>query len=126
MAGEAREAVQNRFMNGDLNAVAATIAFGMGIDKRDIRKVIHYDLPKSIEGYSQEIGRAGRDGALSVCTLLGNRGDVPVLENFAYGDTPQPDGIRRVLKAIGSCSGSRWEVRFYELSRETDIRLCCP
>ena len=123
MAGEAREAVQNRFMNGDLDAVAATIAFGMGIDKRDIRKVIHYDLPKSIEGYSQEIGRAGRDGALSVCTVLGNRGDVPVLENFAYGDTPQPDGIRRVLEAIGGCSGPRWEVRLYELSRETDIRL---
>ncbi len=123
MDAAAREAVQNGFMDGAIRVVTATIAFGMGIDKGDIRKVIHYDLPKSIEGYSQEIGRAGRDGTLSVCTVLGNRGDVPVLENFAYGDTPEKDGIRRVLEAIEGCAGRRWEVRLYELSRETDIRL---
>ncbi len=66
---EQREEIQNRFMGGNLNTVVATIAFGMGIDKRNIRKVIHYNQPKSSEGYSQEIGRAGRDGQVSVCTL---------------------------------------------------------
>jgi ATP-dependent DNA helicase RecQ len=118
-----REQVQNRFMAGSSGIVVATIAFGMGIDKRDIRKVIHYDLPKSIENYSQEIGRAGRDGAPSVCTVLGNRGNLPVLENFVYGDTPEKTGIGCVLDRIRQAPGGKLEVRFQELSRASDIRL---
>jgi len=73
MKSENRVSVQNQFMNGSLNCVVATIAFGMGIDKKDIRKVIHYDLPKSIENYSQEIGRSGRDGKESQCIVYGDR-----------------------------------------------------
>ena len=118
-----REEVQNRFMHGNLNTVVATIAFGMGIDKRNIRKVVHYDLPKSIENYSQEIGRAGRDGLASICTLIGNGGNVPVLENFVYGDTPEISGIRSVLDIIRKNDGSMFEVRSNRLSMDTDIRL---
>jgi RecQ family ATP-dependent DNA helicase len=84
-----REQIQNQFMQEDLACVVATITFGMGIDKKDIRRVIHFDLPKSIENYSQEIGRSGRDGEPALCEVLANRDMLSVLENFIYGDTPE-------------------------------------
>src|SRR5712692_4298930 len=83
-----RTAVQDWWTRSDRGIVVATIAFGMGIDKADVRYVYHYNLPKSLESYSQEIGRAGRDGATSIVELFACGADVPMLENFAYGDTP--------------------------------------
>ena len=88
MESEERTAVQEGWMASDRGIVVATIAFGMGIDKADVRYVYHYNLPKSLESYSQEIGRAGRDGAPSIVEMLACPDDVPALENFAYGDTP--------------------------------------
>ncbi len=123
MKNDQREAVQNRFMTGKIDTVAATIAFGMGIDKENSRKVIHYDLPKSIESYSQEIGRSGRDGKPSLCCLFGNKNGIPVLENFAYGDTPALENIHQVLESICQSKENLFEVRAHTLSRDTDIRL---
>jgi ATP-dependent DNA helicase RecQ len=119
-----REALQRQFMAGQVNCIVATIAFGMGIDKSNIRNVVHFDLPKSIEGYSQEIGRAGRDGLSADCFVLANRDSLQVLENFVYGDTPQPDGIRCVLDDILALPhGQSWEITLTALSDHSNIRL---
>jgi len=118
-----REQIQNQFMKGDLACVVATIAFGMGIDKKDIRRVIHFDLPKSIENYSQEIGRSGRDGESALCEVLANRDMLPVLENFIYGDTPEISAIQRLLEMIRENQGFTWEIKALRLSNELNIRL---
>ena len=83
-------------MASDDMIVVATIAFGMGIDKSNIRAVYHYNLPKGLESYMQEIGRAGRDGEPAVCEMLACADDVVTLENFSYGDTPEPETVAAI------------------------------
>ena len=74
LSGYKRKTVQNAFMSAKLRVVVATVAFGMGIDKSDIRAIVHYNMPRSFESYIQEIGRAGRDGLAARAHLfLDNR-----------------------------------------------------
>lgn len=119
---EERAAVQDWFLASDSGIVAATIAFGMGIDKANIRYVYHYNLPKSLENYSQEIGRAGRDGSDSICETFVCQEDLYTLENFAYGDTPTLDAVRRLAHTVFSL-GDEFHVSYYELAGDCDIRL---
>jgi ATP-dependent DNA helicase RecQ len=128
MLSEQRQNLQHQFMSGQVKLIVATIAFGMGIDKSDIRFVVHYDLPKSIENYAQEIGRAGRDDLNADCLVLANGDNLNVLENFVYTDTPELKGIHYVLDEIakslsqGAVSG-QWEVMLNRLSSGSNIRL---
>lgn len=121
MSSEERDEVQNWFMQSDTAIVVATIAFGMGIDKSNIRYVYHYNLPKNIENYSQEIGRAGRDGLPSVCELFACANDLTILENFVYGDTPTEQSVYCFLENILN-QPNEFSVSIYELSHTFDIR----
>jgi ATP-dependent DNA helicase RecQ len=116
-----RSRIQEWFMASDDAIVVATIAFGMGVDKSNIRAVYHYNLPKSLENYSQETGRAGRDGEPSICQLLVCPDDLNVLENFIYGDTPDAAALHSLIGEIFSL-GEAFDVSLYTLSATHDIR----
>jgi ATP-dependent DNA helicase RecQ len=118
---ELRREIQEEFMGGEIEVVVATIAFGMGVDKADIRAVIHYNLPKSLEGYTQEIGRAGRDGKAAVCEMLACADDRTVLENFIFSDTPSPASVRNLLERVLKL-GREFDVSLYDLASSCDIR----
>ena len=121
MESEDRSAVQDRWMASDRRIVVATIAFGMGIDKSDVRYVYHYNLPKSLESYSQEIGRAGRDGETSIVELLACPDDVASIESFAYGDTPTTASLTGLVDELVTKEGDI-EVSHYALSERHDMR----
>ncbi|HXM01593.1 MAG TPA: RecQ family ATP-dependent DNA helicase, partial [Chthoniobacterales bacterium] len=121
LSGEERGQVQDWFMKSSNAIVVATIAFGMGIDKSNIRYVYHYNLPKSLENYSQEIGRAGRDGQDSTCEVLASVDDVTVLENFTYGDTPDKTRIGAIIDWV-LAKENQFDVSVYDLSRRYDVR----
>ncbi len=123
MKDDERAATQDWWAGSADGVVVATIAFGMGIDKADVRYVYHYNLPKGLESYAQEIGRAGRDGEPSVCELLACPDDVPVLENFAYGDTPSREAIEALLaELVCGAVGDELVIAEYELSGRVDVR----
>jgi ATP-dependent DNA helicase RecQ len=107
---DAREAAQNRFTQSDCDVVVATNAFGMGIDRPDLRFVAHFEIPGSLEAYYQEAGRAGRDGEPAECELLFNYADTRVQEFFIDGNNPSIELIRRLYLLLCQVANESAEI----------------
>jgi len=118
---EERKRVQNEFINGRTRIVVATNAFGMGIDKEDIRAIIHYNLPKSIENYYQEVGRAGRDQKISNCILLYSKGDEIQLRKLIQRNTPSAEQIKAVLDLLTQEEGELMYVNVKRLANDLTL-----
>jgi DNA topoisomerase III len=110
MTADARQRVQSRFLDGRLDVIVATIAFGMGIDKPNVRSVLHTALPGSIEGYYQEVGRAGRDGLPSRAVLMHSYADRHTHDYFYERDYPPVAVLDRIYRALQDAAQPKEEV----------------
>ena len=117
---QVREQVQRKFLGGDLEVVVATIAFGMGIDKADVRTVIHTALPASVEGYYQEIGRAGRDGLASRTILMHSFADRRTHDFFYQRDYPELALLDSIVRKLASGPRAADELRF-DLDMDAEV-----
>jgi ATP-dependent DNA helicase RecQ len=117
MSDALRVRAQDDFMNGRTQMIVATNAFGMGIDKPDIRFVVHYQMPGSIEAYYQEIGRAGRDGLPSTCVLLFNYADKNTHDFFIEGSYPEISVIKQVYDSLAGTELRKIELSTTEIAR---------
>jgi ATP-dependent DNA helicase RecQ len=118
-----RNSVQELFMQEAIRAVVATNAFGLGIDKSNIRFVVHYDLPGSVEAYTQEAGRAGRDGALSRCILLYRMSDTRVQNYFLTGKYPDIEDVQKVFGTLEYFGGQADGVSLADLRKISQLPL---
>ena len=121
MPADERAAAQHRFMAGDADVVVATNAFGMGVDKADVRAVVHWAIPKSVESYYQEVGRAGRDGLPARAILLAMRADLGRLVNFIKRDAVEPDEVLSYVRRLRAAADG--DAVVIEAPREDAARI---
>ncbi|KAH8688238.1 P-loop containing nucleoside triphosphate hydrolase protein [Ilyonectria robusta] len=128
MKVEEKKRIQDDFMASRIRIVVATIAFGMGIDKSDIRNIVHWDFPNTVEEYCQQVGRAGRDGKPSQCMLYLCPEDFYIKESFARGDLPSRHSLRALLKdifnneVVGLSPDDTFKTSHYAQASEFDMR----
>lgn len=115
LSAKKRTEAQDRFMRGDTEIIVATNAFGMGVDKPDIRAVVHWQIPGSLEAYYQEAGRAGRDGDEAGCVLLYDTRDRRVQQFFLGGRYPSPDDVLLIYRTLENLSGKNKQPQFSQI-----------
>ncbi|APW60912.1 ATP-dependent DNA helicase RecQ [Paludisphaera borealis] len=120
---EARNSSQESFMHGDADVVVATNAFGMGVDKADIRSVVHFNMPGTLEAYYQEAGRAGRDGLPSTCVLLFSAGDRRLQEMFIDNEYPPISAVHQVYEFLRRRDDDPIQMTHAEIREESGVNL---
>ena len=123
MLPDQRRSAQEAFMSGRVDIVVATTAFGMGIDKADVRFVVHYNLPGTLEAYYQEAGRAGRDGKPSHCLLLYNASDRFIQEFFIESAYPAPENVARVYDFLRAVQTDPIELTQQEIKERLSLQI---